>query len=481
MATNNGDLSDDETQISKNIAPSKGQAKGLQKSPTFEPASKFESLGNNDPQENDPQESHNHFLNSQIINVSEQKQAKHQEDFDLFQRELGDSISQERRLQTKQSITQSKEHSEVSFVGHFELDHTDPSSLLETSSMVLDGSIFSGTESISAELGIEIFRLMARSRALEERTIKMSKSGEGIFWVGGPGEEAFNICLGLQVYKGQGPTYDYLHLHYRSAAILLALGMPMQDHLRQMAMTRTDRHSRGRNFVGHYAIPEWNVVPISSVIEVQYTMAPGTAIMQNRFGGNGISIVSGGDAGTAEGDFTSCMVWSTRPNNQLPVLMLVTNNGYGISTPAKSQHGETNISDRGGPFGIVSETVNGNDPVASWHAIKRAMTYVRTERKPYLLEALVSRLHGHSSSSGAARVSSEPDCLFLFEQKLIQAGVLDAASADMIIHEAYEEADRAVEEIIHEAAPLPEDVEKFTYAPSNVDFIYPEDYTGLPI
>src|SRR4249920_2017066 len=65
---------------------------------------------------------------------------------------------------------------------------------------------------------LEIHRLMVRTRVLEERMIKMSKSGEGFFWIGGPGEEAFNVCLGLQVKKGCGPKFDYLHFHYRSSA-----------------------------------------------------------------------------------------------------------------------------------------------------------------------------------------------------------------------------------------------------------------------
>src|ERR1041385_4588408 len=132
--------------------------------------------------------------------------------------------------------------------------------------------LFSGNESLPAGRCVEIHRLMVRTRAMEERMIKMSKSGEGYFWIGGPGEEAFNVCLGLQVHKGQGPAFDYLHLHYRNAGILLAMGMPMIDHTRQLAMRRTDTHSRGRNFVGHYAIPAWNVVPVTSVIEVQYAM-----------------------------------------------------------------------------------------------------------------------------------------------------------------------------------------------------------------
>jgi len=72
--------------------------------------------------------------------------------------------------------------------------------------------------------------------------------GQGYFWIGGPGEEAFNVCLGLQVKKGRGPAYDYLHLHYRNSATLVAMGMPLIDGVRQMAMTRTDPHSMGRNF-----------------------------------------------------------------------------------------------------------------------------------------------------------------------------------------------------------------------------------------
>src|SRR5262249_14098206 len=154
-------------------------------------------------------------------------------------------------------------------------------------------------------------------------------------------------CLGLQVKKGRGPEFDYLHLHYRNSGTLIAMGMPVIDGLRQMAMMATDPHSMGRNFSAHYAVRDWNVVPVTSVIEVQYVMAPGTALVQKRLGGDAITIVTGGDAGTAEGDFASCMVWSTRPGQELPVLMIITNNRYGISTPACSQHGERQIIDRG--------------------------------------------------------------------------------------------------------------------------------------
>lgn len=350
----------------------------------------------------------------------------------------------------------------------------------DRSTALAQRQVVSGAEAIPAELAETIFRHMVRTRVLEERSIKMSKSGEAYFWIGGPGEEAFNVCLGMQVHRGQGPAFDYLHLHYRNAGLMLALGMSPADHLRQLAMRATDPHSRGRNFVGHYAVPAWNVLPVTSVIEVQYLMAPGTALMQKRQGGQGVSLVVGGDAGTAEGDFASCMIWSTRPGQELPVLMLITNNAYGISTPADEQHAEEQIIDRGKAFGIPGELVDGNDPVATWRCLERGLAYCRSQRRPYMIEAKVARLHGHSSSSGARRIEHEVDCVQQFEEQLIEAGLLHRELAEVIHAEATAEIEAAVEQVMSEAEPRPEDVERFTYAASQVDAIYPEDYTGLP-
>jgi len=92
----------------------------------------------------------------------------------------------------------------------------------------------------------------------------------------------------------------------------------------------------------------------------------------------------------------------------------------------------------------------------------------------------VSRLHGHSSSSGAARVQGETDCVTKFERQLVQDGVIHRELAEMVWHDAREEADAAVVQAMGEPRPVPEDVERFTYAPSPVDVVYPEDYTGLP-
>jgi 2-oxoisovalerate dehydrogenase E1 component alpha subunit len=264
---------------------------------------------------------------------------------------------------------------------------------------------------------------MLESRCLEERLIRMQRGGDGYFWIGGPGEEAFNAALGLLVKKGRGIDHDFLHLHYRSSGTLLAMGADPIDALRQMKSVSTDPYSGGRNFCGHSAVRDWNVAPITSPIEVQYSMAIGTAIAQKRAGGDAITIVQGGDAGTAEGDFATCLVWASRPALPLPMLIIVTNNGWGISTPSNEQHGEAHVADRGKAFGMKTMVIDGNDVETAYRGLEEAMRYVRNERKPLLLEAYVSRLYGHSSSSGSNFVESEIDCVAELENKLIARGL----------------------------------------------------------
>lgn len=319
----------------------------------------------------------------------------------------------------------------------------------------------------------EMHEVMVRARILEERLIKMSKGGDGFFWIGGPGEEGFNVPLGLQVKKGQGLDYDYLHLHYRSSAIMLAMGTKEIDTIRQMRTTATDPYSRGRNFVNHYAIPEWNVMPIAPTIETQYSTCIGSAIAQARHGGTGLTIVNGGDAGSAEGDFHSCLVWANRPALPLPILMIVTNNGFGISTPSHEQHGEERISDWAKVFPqMPGKTINGNDPIESWFALQEAMKYVRTQRRPYLLEVMTSRLHGHSSSSGANRVD-EPDCISLFEEKLMARDILSKSKIQNIWDDIRRSSDADFAQVKQEPYPEADDIWHGVFA-EGLDDTYPK-------
>jgi 2-oxoisovalerate dehydrogenase E1 component alpha subunit len=304
---------------------------------------------------------------------------------------------------------------------------------------------------------------MIKSRVLEERLIKVYKTGDSFFWIGGPGEEAFGVPLGLQVLKGQGPAYDYLHLHYRCTPTLVAMGMTMIDSLRLMMNRSTDPSTGGRNFCNHYCFPQWNVVPVTSPIEVQYGMAIGTAMAQKRRNSKGISIVTGGDAGTAEGDFASSLIWASRPGAELPVLLTVQNNKWGISTSYDTQHGEKHIADRGKAFGIRTAVVNGNDPIESYLAIQAEMDYIRRTGKPVLAEFRVSRLYGHSSASGANR---EQDICPIeqFEKKVIDQKFITAAELKAVWKQYDEESRQAAELVRLEPVPARDSVWDHVYA-----------------
>lgn len=311
---------------------------------------------------------------------------------------------------------------------------------------------------------LQMHDLMVRARILEERMIQVYRRGEAFFWIGGPGEEAFGVALGLLGRKGRGPEYDFMHLHYRCTPTLLAYGMSDEDALRLIMNRATDPSTGGRNFANHYCFPEWNVAPVSSPIGIQYSIAIGTAIAQKRAGKNAVSLITGGDAGSAEGDFASGLIWASRPANPLPMYITVQNNKWGISTDYDSQHGEKNVADRGKAFGMRTGVYNGNDPIEAYLAIKDDLDYIRKTGKPVLSEFRVSRLYGHSSASGANRVNGEECCIENFEKKLIDQKILTSSQCKQIREDHFETIRVKSEQIREEPSPTADTVWDHTYA-----------------
>ena len=318
--------------------------------------------------------------------------------------------------------------------------------------------------SLSKNLLIKIHDLMVKARVTEERMIHIYKQGLSYFWIGGPGEEAFSVPLGLLIDKGQGVNKDWLYLHYRGLPTLMAMGLSMKEAFRTTLNKATDTSSGGRNFVNHYSIPKWNVAPVSSVIEVQYSMAIGTAYVQKRENNNkSLTVVTGGDAGSHEGDFATCLVWASRPGQELPLLITVQNNYWGISTAYSSQHAKSIIADRAKAFNIDSFVIDGNNPIECYIKLKKAMQSIREHRKPIFIEAQVSRLYGHSSASGANYVESEACCLREFEDFLKKQGILKEKQIKEIWANYKELAKKTQQEIMKEADPHPKSIWNHIY------------------
>ena len=317
--------------------------------------------------------------------------------------------------------------------------------------------------SIPKETLIKIYRLMVKARVTEERLIHIYKQGLGYFWIGGPGEEAFAIPLGLLLNKGQGLDKDWLYLHYRGLPTLIAMGLSMKEAFRTIFNKATDQSSGGRNVVNHYSLPQWNVAPVTSVIGVQYSTAIGTAHAQKRTKNNtSLTVITGGDAGSHEGDFASCLIWASRPKKELPLLITVQNNQWGISTHYSNQHGSKSIADRARAFQIESYVIDGNDPIESYKTIEKAVKVIREKRKPVFIEAMVSRLYGHSSASGANYVD-EKCCIKSFEQLLKKEKILSDKQIKEVWDAYREEAKKAQREVMREKEPSADSIWNHIY------------------
>ena len=317
---------------------------------------------------------------------------------------------------------------------------------------------------LSKDQLIKIYDLMVKARVTEERLIHIYKQGLGYFWIGGPGEEAFAVPLGLLIDKGRGINKDWLYLHYRGLPTLIAMGLSMKEAFRTVLNKATDQSSGGRNFVSHYSLPQWNVAPVTSVIEVQYSMAIGTAYVQSRTKGNkSLTVVTGGDAGSHEGDFATCLIWASRPKKELPLLITVQNNQWGISTSYANQHGSKSIADRARAFQIESYVIDGNDPIESYQMLNKSIQSIRKKRKPVFIEAKVSRLYGHSSASGANYVKEEECCIKKFESLLIKENFLTKKQSEEIWFNYQEEAKKTQQEVMREEDPQGNTIWNYIY------------------
>jgi len=144
-------------------------------------------------------------------------------------------------------------------------------------------------------------------------------------------------------------------------------------------------------------------------------------------------------------------------------LITVQNNLWGISTSYEGQHGETHIADRAKAFNIESTVMNGNDPIESYVKLKEAFEYIRKHRKPFFIEAMTSRLYGHSSASGANPIP-EHDCVADFAELLQKRGLIKEKDVKAIWSRYETEAREAQETVRGEPAPQSDELWKHIYA-----------------
>lgn len=270
------------------------------------------------------------------------------------------------------------------------------------------------TNSIDPAVALKMYRHAFTARSLDHTQTILKRTGKSFFQIFGAGHEI--IQLGLAPFLK--PGVDCVAPYYRDLALNLALGVTPYEILLMAVGSSEDRASGGRQMPHHWGNSDLKVFPSSSAVGTQFCASVGYALglqiaeadpqIAKALGGidsQPIMVVFGGDGSTSEGDFMEALNFACV--KQVPILFVVEDDGYAISTPVHEQTAGGSIlnlvrglSDEssGDPLLKVIGDVDGCDFVASYEAGREIVDYVRSKRKPALLHAHVTRPLGHSES-----------------------------------------------------------------------------------
>jgi 2-oxoisovalerate dehydrogenase E1 component len=305
---------------------------------------------------------------------------------------------------------------------------------------------------LTADRLLELHRRLVFPRLVEEKMLKLIRQGRITKWFSGIGQEA--IAVGVTAALDSDDWVLPLH---RNLGVFTSRDLDLVRLLRQL-MGKSGGYTQGRDRSFHFGVPEKRIVGMISHLGAMLPVACGLGLASRLSGSRRVAAVFSGDGGTSEGDFHEALnlaaVW------KLPVLFVIENNLYGLSTPAAEQYACKDLADRAIGYGMPGHIVDGNDLLAVLPAAVAAVERARRGDGPTLLEFKTFRMRGHEEASGTAYIPKElfaewalKDPVARFEDRLLESGVLTAASRDAVHAVFKTRIDDAVEEAL--AAPEP--------------------------
>ena len=313
---------------------------------------------------------------------------------------------------------------------------------------------------------IEMYRLVALSRAVDERMWILNRAGRIPFVISGQGHEGAQVGIAWALEKG----HDWITPYYRSIATCLTFGMSPRDIMTAQYATASDPSSGGRQMPGHYGSRTRNILSVSSPVATQLLHAVGIALAAKIRKTGQVAMASMGEGSSNQGDVHEGLNFAAI--HKLPFVFVVENNGYAISVPAAMEVSVPNVADRASGYGIPGVVVDGADVLACYAASREAVTLARAGGGPTLIEAKVTRLTGHSSDDqqtkyrSAEELASERghDALPRFRAQLREAGVLTDEIEARLMAEITAAVHDATEYAEAEADPDPETAMQYVYA-----------------
>ncbi|MTI88780.1 MAG: dehydrogenase [Balneolaceae bacterium] len=256
------------------------------------------------------------------------------------------------------------------------------------------------SKKIPRDTALNIYKSLLLPRRIEERMLKLLRQNKISKWFSGIGQEAISVGLTLST-----KPEDYILPMHRNLGVFTSRNVPLYYLFCQL-FGKIDGLTDGRDRSFHFGSMRYNIIGMISHLAAMMPVADGIALAKKLKGEDAVAFSFCGDGATSEGDFHEALnlaaVW------KLPVVFMIENNGYGLSTPTSEQYACEHLSDRAKGYGMHGFHIDGNNVLEVMETVEKARK-LALKGEPVLIEAHTFRMRGHEEASGTHYV---PDVLF---------------------------------------------------------------------
>jgi len=313
---------------------------------------------------------------------------------------------------------------------------------------------------------LQLYKNILTPRMIEEKMLLLLRQGRIAKWFSGIGQEAISVGVATALNRD-----EFILPMHRNLGVFTTRGIPM-NRLFSQFQGKPSGFTQGRDRSFHFGTQEYNIVGMISHLGPQLGVADGIALANKLRNDKKVTVVFSGDGGASEGDFheslNTAAVWD------LPVIFVIENNGYGLSTPSNEQFRCKSFADKAIGYGMEGVTVDGNNVLKVYETVKNLAESIRENPRPVLLECVTFRMRGHEEASGTKYVPKElfevwgrKDPVNNFEKFLIDEGVLTEELIEKLRAEIKNDIEQGLEKTFAETLPPPNTEKELSemYAP----------------